>query len=85
MFSVYAIYNKIRNKIYIGHTSDLDNRLKRHNKILPNKLKSFTSKNNGLWELIHREDFDTRKMAIIREQELKSYQGRRFIRSLIKE
>jgi len=51
MFFVYAIYNKNKDKIYIGYASNLDERLKRHNKILPNKSKSFTSKNSGLWGL----------------------------------
>jgi len=84
MFFVYAIYNKNKDKIYIGCASNLDERLKRHNKILPNKSKSFTSKNSGLWELIHKEEFDSRQAAIKREKELKSYKGRVFVRSLIK-
>lgn len=84
MFHVYVIYNRIRNKIYIGHTDNIDNRIQRHNGILKNKAKSFTSKNNGFWKLIYKESFKTRKEAIKREKELKSYQGRKFFRSLIK-
>ena len=83
MFYVYAIWNKIRNKIYIGQSSNLKERLKRHNGLLKNKLKSYTNKNSGEWLLIHQEEFEIRKAAIIREKELKSYQGRKFIRSLI--
>ncbi len=60
-------------------------RLKRHNGILKNKLKSFTSKNKGDWKLIYKEEIDTRKKAIKRERQLKSYQGRKFIRSITKE
>jgi putative endonuclease len=83
MFTSYVIYNKIRDKIYIGYTADLIKRLKRHNKKLPSKTASFTSKNNGSWGLIYNEDFSTRKEAIRREKELKSFKGREFIRSLI--
>jgi len=60
MIDVYAIYNKLRNKIYIGHTSDLDNRLKRHNGLLKSKSKSYTYKNKGEWELVYKETFNTR-------------------------
>ncbi|PIS42130.1 MAG: endonuclease [Candidatus Kerfeldbacteria bacterium CG08_land_8_20_14_0_20_40_16] len=84
MFSVYVVYNRIYNKIYIGYTSDLEARLKRHNGILKNKKKSFTSKNKGKWELIYSEQSSTRKDAIKREKELKSYRGREFIKSKIK-
>lgn len=82
MFSAYAIVNE-NNKIYIGQTSDFEKRLKRHNGILKNNSESFTSKNKGKWKLAHIEHFDTRKKAMIREKQLKSYQGRKFIRGII--
>jgi len=85
MFYVYAIYNRARDKIYIGQTINLETRIKSHNKLLLHNRKSFTSRNSGLWELIHKEDFKTRPGAIKREKELKSHQGRDFIRNLIKE
>jgi len=81
MFVVYVLKNE-NEKIYIGQTSNLENRLKRHSGILKNKSKSFTSKNKGDWKLIYKEEFETRKEAIEREKQLKSYQGRKFIRSI---
>ena len=84
MFYAYALYNQIRDKIYIGHTANLELRLKRHNGLLLNNKKSFTSKNSGLWQLIRKEEFTTRQEAMRREKELKSYRGREFIRRLIK-
>jgi putative endonuclease len=83
MFWAYAIYNKGRNKIYIGQTENLHQRLRRHNGLLKNKRKSFTSKNSGLWEIVHTESFLTRSEAMHREKELKSYKGREFIKNLI--
>ncbi len=80
---MYAIYNPVKDKIYIGHTQDLDQRIKRHNNLLPNKSKSYTSKNKGIWVLVHLELFNTRKEAIIREKQLKSSRGRKFIREKI--
>jgi len=80
MYYTYVIKNE-KNKIYIGNTNDLEKRKKRHNKILPNKKTSFTSKNKGQWEYLHIEKFETRKEAVIREKQLKSYQGRLFIKN----
>ncbi len=84
VFFTYAIYNKERDRIYIGHTDNLENRLKRHNGLLPSKSKHFTSKNSGFWKLIHVEEFDTRKKAMTREKELKSFRGREFIKNLLR-
>jgi len=81
MFFVYAIINNT-GKIYIGQTSDLEKRLQRHNGILKNKKSSYTSKNKGVWEILYKENFDTRKEAITREKELKSAKGREFLKKL---
>jgi len=83
MFYVYAIQNN-NDKIYIGQSSDLEKRLKRHNGILKNKKGSFTNKNKGVWKLVYREEFETRKEAVAREKQLKSFRGREFIRKMIK-
>ena len=83
MFDVYVIINNC-NKKYIGYTSNLENRMKRHNGLLKNKLSSYTSKNkSGEWKLIYKEEFITRKEAMVREKELKSFRGREFIKKLI--
>lgn len=83
MFSVYAIKNQ-NDKIYIGHTATLSERLMRHNGLLKNKIKSYTSKNKGIWSLVYEEKFCTRGEALQREKELKSSRGRNFIRNMIK-
>ncbi|KKR03660.1 MAG: Excinuclease ABC C subunit domain protein [Parcubacteria group bacterium GW2011_GWF2_39_13b] len=83
MFYVYVIWNKQREKIYVGYTGNLKSRLDRHNKLLPTRSKSFTCKNSGNWKLIYSENFKIRKEAMIRERQLKSCQGRKFIRDII--
>jgi len=81
MYSVYSILNRKHNKIYIGQSKDLETRLRLHKeKLFKN---SYTSRFDGEWELIHRENFEWRREALIREKQLKSYRGREFIRSLI--
>lgn len=80
MFFVYAIINREYNKIYIGQTCDIEQRLKLHNQ--RTFKKSFTAKFSGKWELIYKEEFLTRSEALKREKELKSYRGREFLKQL---
>ncbi|MBP9817734.1 GIY-YIG nuclease family protein [Candidatus Shapirobacteria bacterium] len=81
-FVVYVLINSETNKIYIGQTTNLEKRIDRHNGLLANRTKSYTSKNKniGIWLLGYKEVLKTRKEAIIREKELKSYQGRQFLK-----
>lgn len=80
---VYVIEN-LEGKIYIGHTANIQDRLKRHNGELPVKPKSFTRKQGGSWRLIYKEKFDTRIEARKREKELKSSQGREYLKQFRK-
>ncbi len=81
-FYVYVIKNNL-GRIYIGQTNNLQNRLLRHNKVLPNKKNSFTAKNGGDWCIVYKEVYPDRISAIKREKELKSFQGRQFIKNKI--
>ena len=76
MFTVYVLYSRNFDKIYIGYTGDLENRLLSHNKLA---TKGWTIKFRP-WEIIYTEEYSTKKEAIKREKELKSFQGREFIR-----
>jgi len=57
MYYVYAIRNAQRDKIYIGQTKNLEKRLKKHNRQLPSKTKSYTYKNAGEWELFYNSPY----------------------------
>lgn len=81
-YCVYAIVNKDNNKIYIGQTSNLEKRLKQHNQQIEN-LSKYTKKFSGEWKLFYKEVLKSRKEAIKREKQLKSYQGRLFLRKLL--
>jgi len=81
MYFVYAVYNHRHNKIYIGQTKDLNERIKLHNK--GTFKNSFTSRLDGIWVLIYKEEFKTRQEVLIREKQLKSYRGREFIKKHI--
>ena len=81
MFYVYVIWNKKHDKIYIGQTKDLRQRLYLHN--TKTFKRSYTSRFSGMWELVYKEEFQTRKEAIKREKQLKSFRGRQYIKNVI--
>ena len=80
MFTVYVLYSKSYDKIYIGFTSDLEQRLLSHNEL---GKKGWTI-NFRPWKLIHTELFEFKSDAMKREKQLKTATGRNFIWSLIK-
>ena len=79
MFTVYALYSQKFDKIYIGFTSNLEERFKSHNEL----SKKGCTKNFRPWEIIFQEIFLTKPEAMLKEKQLKSAKGRDFIRSLI--
>jgi len=83
MFYVYIIKSKTSGKTYTGYTNNLEKRLLRHNKILPTKNTSFTAKQGKSWEVIYKEEFNTRAESMKREKELKSGKGREFLKNII--
>ena len=81
MFTVYVLYSTSFNKIYIGYTADLANRLISHNELGTN---GYTLRYRP-WTLIYTEQFQTKKEALIREKQLKSAKGRQFLWSIVKD
>lgn len=81
MYYVYCIYNQKHGKIYIGQTEDLPLRLKMHNE--STFRQSYTSRFDGIWQLIYSEHCSTRQEVLKREKQLKSYRGREFLKSFI--
>jgi putative endonuclease len=77
MYWVHVLYSESTQKIYIGFTSDLANRILSHN---IHATKGWTIKYRP-WKLIYSEEFHQKVEAIKREKQLKSYQGRAFIRN----
>ena len=76
MFTVYILHSVQSNKIYIGFTSNLEQRLLSHNEL---SNKGWTIRFRP-WKLIHSEIFETKSDAMKREKELKSSRGRNWIR-----
>ena len=70
MFYVYIIESLISNKKYIGTTSDIDQRIRHHN-----SGANISTKKRGPWRLIYQETYENKKLAWLREKQIKSYKG----------
>ncbi len=81
MYFIYAIYNRNNDKIYIGQTENIEERLELHND--KTFKHSYTSRFDGEWILIYKEETSNRLLALKREKQLKSFRGREFIKQHI--
>ena len=76
MYIVYAIKSLKDDRIYVGLTSNIEQRLDYHN-----SGKVFSTKGYRPWRLFHTEEFETRIEARIREKQLKSGYGKEFLKA----
>jgi putative endonuclease len=79
-FVVYVLYSKKFEAIYIGYTSSLIQRFYSHNNF---SKKGHTVKYRP-WIVVYVEFYQTKKEALKREKQMKSYRGRLWIREFIK-
>jgi putative endonuclease len=78
-YFVYVLQSESTGKTYVGQTADLERRLTQHND--PDcTLTLHTKRNKGPWKLIHSEEYGNRSEAMRREKQLKSGQGREWLR-----
>ncbi len=79
MYQIYILYSAIKDRYYIGFTSDiLSERIRRHN----TNHAGFTGK-TGDWVLVYFESYDGKESAMKREREIKSWKSRKLIEKLI--
>jgi putative endonuclease len=79
MFYTYVLYSIEYQKIYIGQSSNLEERIRQHNSFDNN---GWTRKYQP-WELIYSESYLERQQAMRRERQLKTSRGRKFIWEII--
>ena len=78
-FCFYILYSPSLNKYYIGHTGEsLEGRLRKHN----SNHKGFTGKVND-WEIVYKEQYETKEAAYARERQVKGWKSKRNIEQLI--
>jgi putative endonuclease len=79
IFTVYILYSITLDQFYIGQSEFLDDRIFRH----VNSGSKSTKKAKD-WVLKYTESFETRSLAVRREQEIKKKKSRAYIEWLIK-
>ncbi len=77
-FIVYILFSETKNRFYIGFTSDMEQRIMRHNQ----KSKGFTGNVND-WKIVYTEKYDSKEEAYKRELQIKSWKSRLKIQELI--
>ena len=80
IYTVYVLYSRVHDQIYVGQTSNLIQRIHSHNTY----GKDWTRKYRP-WQVIYCEYFDQRPEARKRERQLKSALARRIIRIKIEQ
>ena len=78
LFPASVLFRESKNRYYIGHSSDLEARLIRHNQ----KSKGFTGNTND-WKVVYTEQYNTKEEAQKRELQIKSWKSRIKIQELI--
>lgn len=78
MFYTYVLKSKKDGNLYIGWTDDLKNRLSKHN-----TGTVLATKNRLPMDLIYYEACLSKEKAIIREKQLKTGFGRKYIKNRV--
>jgi len=79
-FYVYILQSLKNADLYIGYTKDLRKRLEKHNRKL-----NFSTKSGSPWKLIFYEAYLSERDAKRREKYLKTSQGSRLLKRMLKE
>ena len=79
MFYTYILFSIKKNKFYIGSSSNLQERLLKHN----SNHKGFTG-GVGDWQVVYHENYKSKSEATQREMQIKKWKSRKMIDSLVK-
>jgi len=77
---VYVLQSMKNRELYVGCTTDMKERLQEHNRGL-----NFSTKLHRPWQIIHYEAYRSEKDATRREKYLKTNQGSRLLKRMLKE
>ncbi|MEY5047552.1 MAG: hypothetical protein RLZZ175_911 [Bacteroidota bacterium] len=77
MYFFYILYSTSNDKYYVGHTSNLVERLRKHN----SNHKGFTGNIND-WKVVYSEQYSSKSEAFAREREVKAWKSRKRIIAL---
>jgi putative endonuclease len=74
----YILYSKQLDRYYIGHTNNLQERVRKHN----TNHKGYTGLTND-WKVVYSEIYQTKSKAYNREREVKQWKNRAQVEKLI--
>ena len=80
MFYIYVLQSREKGSLYVGYTANLKRRMKEHL-----NGKCYTTSHMGEIELIHYEAYKAQSDAIRREDYLKTTQGKRMLKLMLKD
>jgi len=78
MYYIYIIKSESNGKYYVGYTSNLSQRIKSHN-----SGKNTSTKSGIPWKIVYSENFKEKKLAWLRERQIKNYKGGETFKKLI--
>jgi len=79
IYFVYILQSEKDGNYYIGHTSNLAERIERHN-----HGRSGYTRGKPPWKLLYHETYHSKSEAMKREQEIKNKKGREYIDYLVR-
>ena len=79
MYTVYILFSEKLDKYYIGYSSNVQERLRKHN----SASMGFTNTGRP-WILVYTEDFLDKQSAVAREKQIKNRKSRVRIEDLVK-
>ncbi len=78
MFYIYILKSETTGKYYIGYTSNLIQRISSHN-----HGKNTSTRYGIPWKIVYSEELKDKKLAWLREKQIKSYKGGEAFKKLI--
>ena len=79
-YYVYVLQSKVNSSLYVGYTKDLRKRLQEHNRGY-----NFSTRAYKPWKVIHYEAYINEEDTKRREHYLKTSQGSRLLKRMLKE
>lgn len=74
---VYILFSESRSRHYIGQTTDIDQRLLKHN-----NGQDTSTKNGAPWKLLHMIEVENRSEALILERKIKKRGAKRYLQDI---
>lgn len=78
MYTVYIIKSEKLDKFYIGYTNDIADRICHHN-----SGANRSTCNGRPWKIVYQEQFFDKRLAWLRERQIKLYKGGEAFKKLI--